>query len=225
MEIKIYKLELKEIKKFLLDIFFPSFCAGCKKEGSFLCSECEEKIEIKETPSHLPLKTKIEKIYCATEYRQDIVKDLIYDYKYKFIKEIKNELSRLIIKHLEKTGFEKKGNYLIIPVPLHKKRLRWRGFNQSELLAKKIGEHFKIPMENRALTRIKYTAPQALQENKEERLKNLKGAFECKNSKILENKHIILVDDIATTGSTIKECAKTLLANGAAKISVVVVAK
>lgn len=218
-------MKLSEVKNFLLDIFFPSFCVGCKKEGSFLCSDCEEIIEIKETPSHLPLKTKIEKIYCATEYRQDIVKDLIYDYKYKFIKEIKHELCRLIIKHLKKTGFEKKENYLIIPVPLHKKRLRWRGFNQSELLAQKIGEYFNIPIETRTLTRVKYTTPQALQENKEERLKNLKGAFECKNSAILENKHIILIDDIATTGSTIKECAKILLAKGVAKISVIVVAK
>lgn len=218
-------MKLSEIKKILLDIFFPSFCAGCKKEGSFLCEECEKKVEIKETPCHLPLKTKIEKIYCATEYRQDIIKDLIYDYKYKFIKEIKHKLAWIIIKHLEKTGFEKTEDYIIIPVPLHKKRLRWRGFNQSELLAKEIGKYFEIPVKTNVLVRSKYTMPQTLQTDKDERLKNLKGAFECKNPDILQNKHVILVDDVVTTGSTFKECARTLLANGAKKVSAIAVAK
>lgn len=182
-------------------------------------------MEIKETPSHLPLKTKIEKIYCATEYRQDIIKDLIYDYKYKFIKEIKHKLAWIIMKHLEKTGFEKTEDYIIIPVPLHKKRLRWRGFNQSELLAKEIGKYFEIPVKTNVLVRSKYTMPQTLQTDKDERLKNLKGAFECKNPDILQNKHVILVDDVVTTGSTLKECAKTLLANDAKKVSAIAVAK
>lgn len=229
MEIKNWKLKLKllvsKTRSFTLDIFFPSFCVTCKKEGSFLCENCKKKIEIFKTPSHLPQKSKLEIFYCATEYRQDEIGKLIYNFKYRFIKEIRKELGEILIEHLEKSGFKKNDNQILIPVPLHKKRLKWRGFNQSEILAKEISSHFDIPVITNTLFREKYTEPQTLKQDRKERIKNIKNAFLCKNTEIIKNKEIILVDDVLTTGSTLKECAKTLSRNGMEKIIAIVIAK
>ena len=204
---------------------FPSFCVGCKKEGSFLCDECKEKIEILKTPSHFPEKSKVEKFYCATEYRQETIEKLISSFKYKFIKDIKNELGDLVISHLELTGFVKNENQVLLPVPLHKKRLHWRGFNQSEALAENIGNYFNIPVVTNVLLRTKYTEHQTLRQNRKERVRNIRGAFSCKNSKVIENKEVILIDDVVTSGTTLKECAKELSKYDIKKIFAIVVAK
>jgi len=218
-------MDIHSIKKFILDIFFPSFCVSCKKEGSFLCDSCEEKIFIFKRPSHLPEKSKIKKFYCATEYKQKTLEKLIHNFKYRFIKEAKNDISKILIKHLELSEFKPNKNQILIPVPLHKKRLKWRGFNQSEILAKEIGSYFDIPVTTNILFREKYTEPQISKQNRKERIKNIKNVFSCKNLNSIKNKEIILVDDVITTGSTLKECAKTLSKNNANDILAIVVAK
>jgi len=216
---------LKKIKKFILDIFFPSFCAGCKKEGSFLCKNCKYKIEIFKTPSHFPKKAKIKKFYCAAEYKNETLKKLIHDFKYKHIKEIQNELSDIIIKHLKLVNFTPSENQILVPVPLHKKRFKKRGFNQSELLAEKIGRHFNIPVKTKLIKRKKDTKHQTLQEKKEKRKENLKDAFVLISKEKITKKEIVLVDDVITSGATLKECAKTISRASPQNISAIVVAK
>ncbi len=217
--------KLKSLKKFILDIFFPSFCVSCKKEGSFLCSLCKEKIEIYQTPTNINQKSKIKKLYCATDYKQKTVSNLIHTLKYDFIKETSSSATEILIKHLKIAGFSPKKEHIIIPVPLHKKRLKWRGFNQSEIIAEKIGKHFNIPVYKNILYRIKYTDPQTKQKDRKDRIKNIKNAFLCKNEKEIKNKEIILVDDVTTTGSTLKECAKALKTQTKKDIIAMVIAK
>jgi ComF family protein len=216
---------VKKIKNFLLDIFFPSFCSGCKKEGSFLCKDCKYKIEILKTPSCFPEKAIIKKFYCATEYRNRTLKNLMHNFKYKYIKEINNELSEIMIKHLKLTNFEPSENQILVPVPLHKKRLQKRGFNQSELLAEKIGKYFNIQVDTKLIKRKKETKHQTLQEKRKERKENLKNAFSFISKKDITKKEIILVDDIITTGTTLKECAKTLAKKKVKNITAIVIAK
>ena len=115
-----------------------------------------------------------------------------------------------------------RGNPLLVPIPLHKKRLNWRGFNQSEILAEKISGFYGLEVRN-VLIRNKNIKPQADIEDRENRMNNIKDSFECSTN--LNGRNVILVDDICTTGATLNECAKVLAANGAGKISALVIAR
>ena len=121
-----------------------------------------------------------------------------------------------------------RGNPLLVPIPLHKKRLNWRGFNQSEILAEKIYGFYGLQVGN-ILTRNKNIKPQADIEDRENRMNNIKDSFACSANingrPACVGRNIILVDDICTTGATLNECAKVLAANGAGKISALVVAR
>ncbi len=105
-------------------------------------------------------------------------------------------------------------NFLTIPVPLHRRRLRERGFNQSLLLAKVLASYLGTQLDYLSLIRKRYTRAQTGLK-REERRKNVKDAFSVLNSEIIEDKNIILVDDVFTTGHTLNECARTLKKSGA----------
>ena len=113
---------------------------------------------------------------------------------------------------------------LIIPVPLHIKRLRQRGFNQALILARAIGKKWQIPVNFSLLKRHKFTETQTGM-NKTERKQNIKGAFEVRDKENIAGKNIIIVDDVYTTGATVNECAKTLLKAGAQKVTVLTLAR
>jgi ComF family protein len=114
---------------------------------------------------------------------------------------------------------------LIVPVPLHKSRKCWRGFNQAEEIAKKISKEIKIPIVSENLFRVKKTFPQVEMNDHQKRLENITGAFNIKNLKVFQDKKIILVDDVYTSGATMEECAKVLRNAGAKEIWGIVVAK
>ncbi len=114
------------------------------------------------------------------------------------------ELYRLYGKDIRRWGID-----LIIPVPLHKKRRRKRGYNQAEVIAKHLGKLMDIPVDGKAVVRKRYTEPQKVLNDKERR-KNLKGAFEVKKGKV-QSGNILLIDDIYTTGSTIDEIARVII--------------
>lgn len=105
---------------------------------------------------------------------------------------------------------------MIVPVPLHWRRRRKRGYNQAEIVAKYLGELTGIPVETRLVIRKKYTEPQKSLNNKE-RVRNLKGVFEVRKTTVRQ-KNILLIDDIYTTGSTIDEISKILLEKGHNKV-------
>jgi ComF family protein len=104
---------------------------------------------------------------------------------------------------------------LVVPVPLHPKRLRQRGFNQSGLLAGEFGRKLKVPVSFDIIRRKNQTQPQT-RLNRAERLKNVKGAFEVTDAKRARGRRILLVDDVFTTGTTLSECARTLKKKGGA---------
>jgi ComF family protein len=113
---------------------------------------------------------------------------------------------------------------LIIPVPLHIKRLRQRGFNQSLILAQALAKKWQIPVNFSLLKRHKFTLTQTGL-NKTERKQNIKGAFEVSDKKNIAGKNVILIDDVYTTGATINECAKILTKAGAQKVTVLTLAR
>lgn len=112
----------------------------------------------------------------------------------------------------------------IIPVPLHRKRLRQRGFNQASLLARMLGRQLSLAVSCDALLRSCWTEPQT-RLKREERLQNVKGAFHVADAGKVRDRYLLLVDDVYTTGTTLNECAKTLKAAGAAAVHAVTVSR
>jgi ComF family protein len=228
-------------KKYLLDILFPKFCFRCQREGSYLCQDCLATLEIIDgnfclcdKPQRIINAGKCPKcrgkildgLYFATSYKNNLVKNLIFKFKYPpYVKELAETLSSLIITHfnLIQKDFAVE-NYILVPVPLAKKKLRSRGFNQSEELAKEISKNINIPLILNCLIKTKETQPQ-MELSKQEREGNIKGVFEITNAEKIKNKKILLVDDVYTTGATMEECAKILKKSGVQKVFGVVVAR
>ncbi len=161
----------------------------------------------------------------AADYDLPLVSSLVKGCKYRFVREVGAELADIIIRRLEIEVAAGRGigagifSYAIIPVPLSRRRSRWRGFNQAEEIGERISRYFSLPVV-RCLTRT-HRPPQAkLAES--DRLINLHGAFTITE---IPPKRCLLIDDVMTTGSTAQECAKTLRAAGAEEIWIAVVAK
>lgn len=116
------------------------------------------------------------------------------------------------------------GHEIIVPVPLHTARLRWRGFNQASLLAKLLAKRRQVRIHPSLLRRNRPTIPQ-VGLNEQERRRNLTGAFSVTDGAEVRGRHILLVDDVLTTGATAEECARSLRRAGARKIDVLVLAR
>lgn len=234
-------MTISKITDFILDLLFPKFCLGCQREGFYVCHQCLAKIEInkfsncficgKRTPnnqvcSSCQRKTKLTGLLIASSWENLLLRQIIYEYKYRFIKDLSIPLSQLLVIFLNHSGFFTQhlpldiDSYILIPIPLHRRRLIWRGFNQTELLAKQLNKYLKISMLNNLIIRSRHTSPQMDINNKLERVKNISNAFKlnpdfknkpfaCEREQV-KGKIIILIDDVCTTGSTLEECAKVL---------------
>lgn len=218
-----------DIKNFLLDILFPKFCFGCQEEGSYLCQDCEAVLEI--LTGHQRYSGRyLNDLYWALPYQGYLIKNLIKNFKYSpFIKELSKELSFLIINHFKLIEnpppfFGDWSDFILVPVPLDRKRLRWRGFNQAEELTKELGLFFNIPLFLDCLIKTKQTFPQ-VDLSEKEREKNVLGTFSVKNKDKIKDKKILLVDDVFTTGSTMEECARVLKTAGAKEVIGIVIAR
>lgn len=166
----------------------------------------------------------IDTLLIAFHYgRSSFIKKLIHLLKYKgdrtdIPKLLAHSMVETIIKN-ESTHF-----HVIIPVPLHPKRKNMRGFNQSELLAKEILENFpQAKLDTTSLRRIKNTIPQVKVKLRTSRLTNVQNAFFATDT--VQNKSILLIDDVCSTGATLSACARELKKKGAAKITAAVVAR
>jgi len=190
--------------KNILDLFFPVQCLGCNREKQFLCDSCLDKI-----PPHK--KQSVKNLIIAGDYSYPLLKKAIHQFKYNFVKGLSLPLSQLMIKKIKKYNFDYK-NSVLLPVPLHPRRLRWRGFNQAELLAQEIGKNLNIAVANNILIRTKHNLPQVKISDAYQRKQNIQNAF-ILNPRFpvdLKNKIIILVDDVCTTGATLNQCAEVL---------------
>jgi len=229
------------IKNRILEIIFPQICFGCGKEKEYLCDDCKACLEISsyiyclcEKPVILSdagkcrrcRDKKLDGLYSALPYQNKLVQKLIQNFKYEpFIKDLSKSLSSLIIEHLQLLDNKPDlSSFFLTPVPLHKKRLKWRGFNQAEEIAKELTNYLKIPLINDCLIKIRET-PTQMELSGEERKENIKGVFLVKNKDLIQNKKILLVDDVYTTGSTMEECARILKEAGAKEVVGMVVAR
>lgn len=233
------------MKKFILDTLFPISCLVCGKADVWICDDCLEQVPLRNnqvcpicekniTPrgqTCFPCKNKysIDGLLLSSFYSKEIVAKMVHLYKYRFAENLHIPLGKLMIRAILQAEIPLPE--YIIPIPLHSRRLRWRGFNQAELLAKYLGENLtpglSIPVLNDILIRQKYTSPQMQIKNYAQRRKNMTDAFAInkENKKLIVGKNILLVDDIATTGSTLFECAKVLKKAGTQSVFGVVIAR
>jgi len=230
---------LFEIFKPLIDLLFPIECLGCGKEGVWLCQNCLGKIKLLKN-WHCPVckinltegevcskcqpHSYLDGAIIAVSYEDDLIDKAIHCLKYKGIKGLFYPLSGILTKVLRKKRFWD-NDWILVPVPLHKRRERWRGFNQTELIAKEIGLRLNLEVNNNNLYRTRYTYPQ-VKLTRQQRLKNIVNAFQVKNNFSSDGcKKVILLDDVMTTGATLQECAKVLKESGASKVWAVVLAR
>jgi ComF family protein len=233
--------------KLFLDTFFPWKCISCKKEVHFsypLCKKCQKNIPINYSficpvckkriinfsKRSCFCKTYINALGVVSFYENSIIRKTIHFFKYQPILSLQKPLAGLMIKFLKETNFFSeidKKNILLIPIPLHKRKRRQRGFNQSELLAKAVASHFSLNFHPKILFRIKNNPPQAKINNFSDRKENSKNIFQISspNLNLIKGKWIILIDDVYTSGATMQEAAKILKKNGAKKIIGLVLAR
>jgi len=211
----------------LLDFIFPKICVNCGQLGSYLCSPCREKIEKVEiqicpvctkpsisglTHPRCQTKLSLDGLYSFVFFSPPLPQAL-YKLKYKFVKDFSNILVnnlRLDLPQLFKA-------YYITPIPLHKFKNNWRGFNQVEILAEMLAGRFKLNYKSSVLIRKKPTKSQ-VGLSKQERAENVKSAFEIMDKAFAKDKQFLLFDDVWTSGATLRNAGAVLKRSGAKKV-------
>src|ERR1700756_60838 len=226
------------LKDFLLDVaslVYPRVCSGCHKSlfkhEEFICNNCY--VSLPKTNYHLQKDNPIEKIFfgradvkTASSFllfqKKGSVQKMMHALKYKNKPEVAHLLGKWYAQDLKNNDTFSSVDY-IIPVPLHKKRLQKRGYNQSEYFAKGLSEVLNISVATNILNKSKYTETQT-HKSREERAENISTSFHLQNTQIIQGKHILLVDDVITTGATTEACILKLQENTNASISVASIA-
>ncbi len=212
------KEELIHIFKAFFDFLFPEACIGCKAKNVVLCEKC--------LMSFPPPPATAENIFAATCYKNEVVKKSIWLLKYRGVKKLAEPLAELLFQRTKNIlPIDNPAETLIIPIPLSPGRMKARGYNQTELIGLSLSDKMSIKISADVLYKIKETPSQVEIKDRNKRLKNILGAFEVKNPEIVENKTVILIDDITTTGATLNEAREVLQKAGAKKIICLVVAK
>ena len=209
-----------------VELVLPAKCAVCGREGDFVCSACEAALPELHRPYCRLCASPGAASPCSScqawppaydritaPYLMDGgVRDIVFELKYRDIRALAPDVGELMAEHLESARLAPD---LIVPVPLHGRRERERGYNQAMLLAREVSKRTGLPVEE-ALRRTEDTPPQVSMVGLDKRRANIEGAFECVGD--VRGRRVLLVDDVVTTGSTMGACAAPLKAAGASKV-------
>ena len=229
----------------LLDLLYPVFCAGCAGDvegAEVLCPHCQgESTEVAAPFCEVcsqPYDGAIDGPFSCSNCLGELfnfecavspylsrgpVREMIHRFKYDREYHLHRPLGALLCKAMDDERIRRQPADALVPVPLHPRRQRDRGFNQAEALCQALSRHTKLPVWQ-ALRRVRFTETQT-HFAREERRHNLRGAFAIRPRRPVGGKHLLLVDDVFTTGSTVHECAGALCDAGAASVRVVTVAR
>ena len=237
--------DLAYIARCFVDILFPPQCLSCEnapKEGSPFCDDCAARITfigdalcpVCGIPYHTAGADRHLCGDCITApppfsvaracgIYESALMDAIHRFKYGDNPAVGNALGDIMASRsydsLDIAGFD-----VIMPVPLHPSKLRRRGFNQALVLARRIARKYRLPIDFMSLRRTKPT-PAQVDLSGTERRNNVRGAFVVNRKRSVEGRRVLLVDDVYTTGSTVKECARTLMRAKASDVSVLTLAR
>lgn len=216
----------------LVNLFYPKLCAHCNfpllNQEFILCTLCKHELPqlpIENLESNVITEIFYGKIpikfgFSLLIYRRDgMVRNLIHELKYKgdeSIGEWLGDWTGMLLKNTPEFATID----FIIPVPLHYKKMKSRGYNQVSKFAKQLGKHLKIPVMDQELKRISATKTQTFKA-RFERFSNVNTKFALDSSETFENKHILLVDDVITTGATLEACANLFSAINQCTVSIV----
>ena len=206
-----------------VDLLFPRRCLVCGSFDTHLCERCAGAVRIQdsqrcsvcEAPTPWGLthpgclnSAELDGILAAGNFKQ--LQYLVHAMKYQLLQDLAVPLGRILTEGVRHYGLENFfSDFIIIPVPLHAAKLRYRGFNQSALLAQTIASELALTLAPRGLERVKNTDSQSMLP-KPQRLQNIRGAFACPEPEVVAGKKILLIDDLATSCATLHECAKVL---------------
>jgi len=220
---------LTKLKGVALDLLFPQWCVGCGREGGFLCPSCRQSLP-RIMPPLCPRcgKPQPNGILCPScvgwqaeiegvrsPFRFDgVIRQAIHQLKYRNLRALALPLAKLLKDYCATNPMSGEA---LVPVPLHKRRLRERGYNQSQLLTQELGKLITLPVVGDCLIRQRYALPQARTSSVEERRNNVAHAFICRDHR-LQDKQVLLIDDVATSGATLNACASALKAAGATSV-------
>ena len=213
-----------------LDMLYPPRCVGCDKEGRFLCSACLDSLPRLVAPYCLlcaqPIASGDRCPRCQASplsidgilapFRMEgTIREAVHRLKYNNLRAIAPTLGGLLADFLDS---QQMPGQVLVPVPLHPRRERQRGYNQAYLLAKEAGRRLGIPVVPKILSRLSNTSPQAKSPGVEERRDNVRDAFRCLHPLLVEGLEVVLVDDVCTTGVTLEACALALKGAGAVSV-------
>ena len=217
---------LRSFIKSLIDFVYPPLCLSCKRllehGGDYVCPDCWNPIQVATNESPLFVET-AEKLAASGVVdglislyvfeKEGVFQVIVHNLKYAGVQALGLELGRRLGKIVVERGIHADA---IIPIPLHRRKLRERGYNQAELIARGVSEVSDIPVRCDLVRRKKYTKTQTVL-SLNERRENMENAFEVAPIKRTEarNKQFIVIDDVVTTGSTMIACADVLRASGA----------
>lgn len=228
--------QLQKLKGIALDFLFPQECVGCGKEKDLICPSCYRNLPRivppicprcgkpqpggTLCPACIDWQTEIDGI--RTPFRfEGVIRRAIHQLKYKNVRALAEPLSHLLQEYMVENPIPVE---VLVPVPLHPRRLRERGYNQSSLLAHNLSKLINLPVVDDCLVRTRQALPQARTSSVDERRRNVAGAFACHDGR-LRDKQILLIDDVATSGATLDACASALKANGATSVWGLVMAR
>ncbi len=225
-----------KLKETILDFLFPQWCVGCGREGNFLCDSCRDSLPRIAPPvcpkcgkpqaggtlcpSCADQQVTIDGVRSPFRF-EGVIRQAVHQLKYKNLRALAVPLARLLADYLITNPLP---GEVLVPVPLHQKRLRERGYNQSSLLVRELGRLTGLPVIDDCLIRKRYAPPQTRTATVEERQSNVVDTFACRNNR-LEGKQALLVDDVSTSGATLDACATALKASGAITVWGLVLAR
>ncbi len=221
--------------KKLINLFYPKLCSGCTnlliQSENLICVSCRhalpqtnhllhvENEAFKKFYGKIPVEFASSMLYY---HKKGIVQQLIHHLKYKNQQEIGKLIGEWYVNDLKENKIIQSVD-CIIPVPLHQKRLKERGYNQVETFCKAIARELEKPFENSLLVRNEYAKTQS-KKNLVNRNSVSESTFQAESSEVFHNKHFLLIDDVLTTGATLEACGKALLKIPGAKLSIVTMA-
>lgn len=196
----------------LADHVYPRFCATCRVEGEDVCDRCLQSLKL--DPQWLDIDGL--RVWSAYDYHASGIGRIVQTWKYQ-------GADHFLARWLSRIPWPKVVGDVIVPIPLHKRKLLERGFNQAEQLANVLAPSLAIRVSAQGLRRIRYTKAQALCDAALRRT-NMTGAFQA-NPEVVKGKRVVLIDDVVTTGSTLKEAEKALKIAGASEVVAVCLAR
>lgn len=224
----------------VLELLFPKLCVGCNAGGELLCAkcfwdlefveqiciECGRPSEVGQTHGQCGGKHSASRLFCVCDYKYNLTAKIVTALKYNLIRDLDLICAQIVLKAMADRNCLPGTDFVLTFVPMHKTKQSLRGFNQSQLIAEKLAALLQMPvlpmLEKQRATKAQMTL------DREQRLKNLAGAFSpamCGNKAVCAGKKVLLVDDVITTGATMRECAKTLLIAGAEDVQCIAFAK